>query len=526
MARILMIVAALALALGAGIATRGMLVANRDVPVASAPATVAVLVVTEDLVIGQTVSERNLTWQQWPKSNLNPNYITHDGKPDARKSLAGATVRQPLFGGEPVTSGKLLKRDNASVLAVVLEEGMRAVTIKVDEAQGLAGLVRPGDRVDVILTHKVSASTLAAKSGERSVSEAVARNARVLAVGQEVKVEEDADGKRRPIKSVTVEVDERQAEAVTLGRSLGALSLSLRSLFADENAADEAPRVKPWTSDEDISNLLRQERRQTARALVAARPLTAGSFLTEGDLSWEEVKSADQLNGVFVDTRDGEHRLNGALLLSDVPQGRMLTTDMVVRPGENRFVPRALRPGHRAVSVTVAKNTAVGSFVSPGDIVDVIFTDQVVDASEGARVRERSWSETVARGVRVLSVEVAIDPQTQLPKAGGTVTLEARPAQVETIALAANMGNLTLVLRALDDVVIADGDADGAGLGGETSPTLVAERRGSSPGFTTDTEMSLGLRSLIGGASRNATVAAHQMLMIKGRERSMVTLND
>jgi pilus assembly protein CpaB len=522
MSRTLFIAAAAVLALGAGF------IAQRTIASRSGDgSTVAVLVVTEDLEIGRQVAERHLTWQQWPKANLNPRYVTMDNKPDARKALVGATVRQSLFGGEPVTTAKLLKRDNAGVLSVVLEEGKRAVTIKVDEAQGLAGLVRPGDRVDVILTHKVTAAQNTARSGERSVSEAVARNARVLAVGQDVKTEETAGNgakQQKIAKSVTLEVDEEQAEAVALGRTLGTMSLSLRSVYTEaEESGDVAARVKPWTSDEDISNLLRRERNKAVRTLTVARPLKAGSFLTDADLAWTDAPNGADLSHAFVDSRDGEHHLNGALLLNDLEAGQVVSRDTVVRPGENRFVPRALRPGYRAISVAIAGNSAVGGFVSPGDVVDVLYSDKFTDSTAGAQVRERNWSETVAAGVRVLSIEAAVDLKTDLPKGGGTATLEGSPRQVEAILLAANMGKLILTLRSADDA----------------PAQIAAEDMQPSRGYITDMDLSSGLRALAGerrmetetpapavesAAAPPPPAPAKEMVLIRGRERTVVTL--
>lgn len=510
MSRTLLIAAAAALALGAGFVAQRSLAGRGDAASATAP----VLVAVEDLEIGQSVAEKHLTWQQWPKANLNPRYITAIAKPDARKALVGAIVRQPVTAGEPVTNAKLLKRDNAGVLAVVLEEGMRAVSIKVDEAQGVAGLLRTGDRVDVILTHKVTSALDAQQAGEKSVSEAVARNVRVLAVGQEVKVEENTPtGKQQKLaKSVTLEVDAKQAEAVTLGRTLGSLSLSLRSVLSDANAADEdaaADQVKPWTSDEDVSALLRRERGRKARVLAAARPLTAGDFLADADLAWVEVENGADLSRTFVDARDGgDHRLTGALLLSSLAAGQPVSRDAVVRPGENRFVPRALRPGYRAVSVAISGKTAVGGFVAPGDLVDVVFTNKITDATDGARVRERNWSETVAKGVRVLSVEATVDPTTQLPAAGGTATLEATPRQVEAISLAGAMGHLTLALRATGEAAEIPPEAADA----------------AAQGFITDMELSSGLRALVGGGRVAPEAKAKELLMIRGGTREVVML--
>jgi Flp pilus assembly protein CpaB len=165
--------------------------------------------------------------------------------------------------------------------------------------------------------------------------------------------------------------------------------------------------------------------------------------------------------------------------------------------------------------VAIAPNTAVAGFVTPGDLVDVIFTDTIDDQSGGAVLKQRNWSEVVATAVRVLSIESMTDPKTDLPTVGGTVTIEATPRQVETITLAAGMGKLTLALRPASE--------------GPASKEVVREDQGTRPlpgspadksNYTTDMEMSHGLQGLVTGTSSNA--ARQGMVVIRGTERSTV----
>jgi pilus assembly protein CpaB len=511
MLRIFLIVCALLVAAGVSLLTRNYLSA-RESHMASAPASEAVamaevLVVTTDLEIGQIVGERNAAWQKWPKANLNAKYITRESSPDAIRALTGAAARQPLFAGEPVTSAKLVKREGAGILAIMLRDGYRAVTMKVDEAQGLAGLVKPGDRVDILLTHRVAIPADSELRGERNISEVIAHAVRVLAVGQEIKGEDD---KNKLAKSITIEVDPRQAEAITLGRSMGTLSLSLRSAFTGDDDGGDRPRG--FTSDQDISGALRDRHDPPPKVLTARRALEPGTLLTDADLTWVEISGAADPERHVLKASDGRSHLRGALLTSAIAAGQPIFRSDIVRPTENRFIPLALRAGFRAISVAIAPNTAVAGFVTPGDLVDVIFTDTVDDQSGGAVLKQRNWSEVVAAAVRVLSIESMTDPKTDLPTVGGTVTIEATPRQVETITLAAGMGKLTLALRpASEGTAGASQDA----LPGSPAKTAT---------YTTDMEMSHGLQGLVTGTSANSP--RQGMVVIRGTARSTVQTED
>ncbi|HYI71148.1 MAG TPA: Flp pilus assembly protein CpaB [Skermanella sp.] len=515
MLRIFLIVCALLVAGGVSLLTRNYLSAREShmAPASEAVATAEVLVVTTDLEIGQIVGERNAAWQKWPKANLNAKYITRESSPDAIRTLTGAAARQPLFAGEPVTSAKLVKREGAGILAIMLRDGYRAVTMKVDEAQGLAGLVKPGDRVDILLTHRVAIPADSELRGERNISEVIAHAVRVLAVGQEIKGEDD---KNKLAKSITVEVDPRQAEAITLGRSMGTLSLALRSAFTGDDGGGDRPRG--FTSDQDISGALRDRHDPPPKVLTARRTLEPGTLLTDADLTWVEISGAADPERHVLKASDGRSHLRGALLTSAIAAGQPIFRSDIVRPTENRFIPLALRAGFRAISVAIAPNTAVAGFVTPGDLVDVIFTDTVDDQSGGAVLKQRNWSEVVAAAVRVLSIESMTDPKTDLPTVGGTVTIEATPRQVETITLAAGMGKLTLALRPA-----SEGTAGESQEARPLSPSLTGSPAKTAT-YTTDMEMIHGLQGLVTGTSANSP--RQGMVVIRGTARSTVQTED
>jgi pilus assembly protein CpaB len=140
----------------------------------------------------------------------------------------------------------------------VLEPGKRAVSVSINATTGIAGLVFPGDRVDLILTHNIPEEE-GGKKKMRRASETVLKNIRVLAVDQTV---DDQTGEPEVAKTTTLEVTPKQAEIIAVVIELGRLSLSLRSLAREEQADGDANPGsmvddKPsFTLDTEVSLLL------------------------------------------------------------------------------------------------------------------------------------------------------------------------------------------------------------------------------------------------------------------------------
>ena len=279
MVRVVLVAFALLLAAAAGWMVKLYLSAQRDQLVSMAAALkpppaptqgTEVLVVRDGVPVAGVLTSGSLRWEFWPDSGVDSHYITRKARPDAIEKLAGAAARQPLFPGEPVTEEKLVTRHDGGFLAATLADGGRAVAVKVDEATGLSGLILPGDRVDVILTHEIPAREDDGRGGvrmvKRFVSEVIAHNLRVAAIDQEIRHDDKAATK--PSKTVILGVDATQAERVALGRVMGTLSLSLRSAFGGE--APES-RGHAYTSATDISAALGEQAAPPPPAVAAEK---------------------------------------------------------------------------------------------------------------------------------------------------------------------------------------------------------------------------------------------------------------
>jgi len=162
--------------------------------------------------------------------------IPPDARTDSlasRGELAGSMVRRSLQPQEVLRPADLLRPGDRGFLAAVLRPGMRATTVGVDAVSGTAGLIWPGDHVDVILTQLNEDKSIPA--GHRASAETVLADVQVIAIDQQLMQGATGPGPEVGAShTVTLEVTAGQAERVALAGRLGHLSLIVR-------AADSQP---------------------------------------------------------------------------------------------------------------------------------------------------------------------------------------------------------------------------------------------------------------------------------------------
>lgn len=277
---ILLLVAAVAaggagLAANSWLATQRAALANqqRTAPVIETNE-VRVLVAKQPLPAGTLINKKQLRWQAWPSSGLSDTYIKEsDFTPKELEKfledLEGTVVRVGIAVGEPVSETRVVRPGESGFLAAVLRPGFRAMSVPVNATTGISGFVFPGDRVDLLLTHKLTPLEKeidGVKQRDMRVSETVLTDIRVLAIDQSTNDQVDEPD---PSKTVTIEITPKQVEIVSLIMDLGRLSLSLRSLQADEGriAADSEP-----TGEENLNpvlaRLIGEEKPERGRGLT------------------------------------------------------------------------------------------------------------------------------------------------------------------------------------------------------------------------------------------------------------------
>src|SRR5262249_25119810 len=136
-------------------------------------------------------------------------------------------VLSPLEPNEPILRSKTTAPGEQASLSALLPEGKRAVTVRVDDVRGVAGFIRPGDFVDVVLIGEDPVVR------RENYAQILLQNLRVLAVDQLA-----SERQEQPIvpKAVTLEVTPEEAQRILLATNIGRLSLTLRRL-ADGNSA-------------------------------------------------------------------------------------------------------------------------------------------------------------------------------------------------------------------------------------------------------------------------------------------------
>jgi len=195
-----------------------------------------VLAAARNLAVGTLLGEEDLTWIDIDLEVVRDDHFVL-GEETGERVLRGYATREPIAAGHLLSWPSVVGPNQRGFLAAVLRPGMRAVTIRVGPATSHAGLVDPGDRVDVILSAEVQFS-----EQERTVlAGTIVEDVRVLAVDRVIgNVAEAAGGgpalERTEIVTATVEVTPEQGGRLVLGGHEGVLSIAVRSL-ADASSA-------------------------------------------------------------------------------------------------------------------------------------------------------------------------------------------------------------------------------------------------------------------------------------------------
>ncbi len=174
-----------------------------------------------------------------------------EDSPGVRAGLTGAMLRRSLTPGEPILEADVMRPGDHGFLAAVLGPDMRAATVGVDAVSGIAGLIWPGDHVDLILTQTLDAPDL--PPARKVAAETVLADVRVIAIDQLLArgVAPSNEGGAQASRTVTLEVTTSQAERLAVANRLGKLSLAVRSADSSETvqAAQAAAVQTTWGGD-------------------------------------------------------------------------------------------------------------------------------------------------------------------------------------------------------------------------------------------------------------------------------------
>lgn len=185
--------------------------------------TVPVVMAAENLGIGSRLSEQNLTVSQWPEDHV------PRGAFNSIDQLAGRVAVTPLNAGQPILAAELAAPGSGAGLVALIEQGKRAMAIRVDEVTGVGGFILPNTVVDVIGVENT-------RSGDKTAN-TILKKIKVLATAQETFREE---GKAQVVRTVTLELTPKQAEKLALQSHRGSVHLVLRNPL-EEDEPEPAP---------------------------------------------------------------------------------------------------------------------------------------------------------------------------------------------------------------------------------------------------------------------------------------------
>jgi pilus assembly protein CpaB len=179
----------------------------------SAPPAHTIVVASQPLRFGDEISARALREVPWPDEALPAGAFSKIADLTAGKRV----VIMPVDVNEAILASKITGPGQRATLSATLRDEMKAVTIRVNDVEGVAGFVLPGDHVDIVMS----------RAGDPSItmSDVVLQNARVLAIDQ---LADERTEKPSVVKAVTLEVDVAGGEKLALASLVGTLSLMLR----------------------------------------------------------------------------------------------------------------------------------------------------------------------------------------------------------------------------------------------------------------------------------------------------------
>jgi pilus assembly protein CpaB len=197
---------------------------------------------------------------------------------------------------------------------------------------------------------------------------------------------------------------------------------------------------------------------ETVDILVANVDIGMGHAVSAQDLRWQTWPAA-AAGPNFVrksDRPDSINQLSGSIARQPFSAGEPIREAKLIKAQGSGYMAAILPSGMRAISTEISAETGAGGFILPNDHVDVILSRRDREAEKAAGVEVHS-SETFLNNVRVLAIDQTVEEKNgQRVVVGKTATLELTPRQAEMLALARQMGTLSLALRSLVD---SDGTA-------------------------------------------------------------------
>jgi pilus assembly protein CpaB len=245
---------------------------------APAPLTVGYFAAARPLPRGTLARDEDFTVRSVPASDGVPAGAILD-TPDAKIGLRGALVRNFLDTGSPVTSKDILRPQERGFLASVLAPDSRAISINVDPASGVSGLISPGDYVDVVLTQESTKTSDKRNPDQQhaALSETVVQNVKIVAIDQEIVQGGSANNATAgniatagKVHTVSLQLAPEQVKKVTVAAELGKLSLAVRSAVDGQDTGDIDATVVVYARNNGTKYSVMKDGTRNARTLLSS----------------------------------------------------------------------------------------------------------------------------------------------------------------------------------------------------------------------------------------------------------------
>ncbi|CCE07670.1 putative pilus assembly protein, cpaB [Bradyrhizobium sp. STM 3843] len=201
---------------------------------------------------------------------------------------------------------------------------------------------------------------------------------------------------------------------------------------------------------------------QTVDVLIAKAEIGLGQTIKPEDLQWQSWPSATASSSFIRrnDRPDATNQLTGSIARAPFIAGEPIREQKLVKADGSGFMAAILPSGMRAVSTEISPETGAGGFILPNDRVDVLLTRRIKNPDHPEQP-DVSTSEIILANIRVLAIDQAPkEKEGQTTVVGKTVTLELRPEQTSTLTAARQAGTLSLALRSMADVNVAENKTD------------------------------------------------------------------
>jgi pilus assembly protein CpaB len=244
----------------------------------------------------------------------------------------------------------------------------------------------------------------------------------------------------------------------------GGTAVLVRSWLAQRRSveAEAAPVARPLAPQKSV--------------LIARDEIPRGHIVKPDELVWQPWPEGDLNSGYIQAGTKPIQAFAGWVARAPIGKGEPITESKIVAPGSRGFLAAALQPGMRAVSVPVTATSGISGLVFPGDQVDILVSETLPTGGANGNGQAQKGAETVLHDVRVLAVDQKLESKSGEAVVAHNVTLEVTPKQAEQIAVADDMGKLSLSLRSLaplpPDEAVADSTGDGGTLDSEVSRLL------------------------------------------------------